>query len=822
MHTLWQDIRYGARMLAQSPGFTAVAVLSLALGIGVNTAIFSVVNAFLFRPLPVDNPKSLVVMFSTSGGSGFFNEAPSMAYPDYEDFRDQTDAFEGMLAYEVEGFAVEQDGRSRFAMGQKVSGDYFATLRVKAAIGRFFNAEEVAEPGAGAYIVLGHAAWVAQYGADPGVLGRTIRLNGIPFAVVGVAPESFKGLMKAIVPDFWIPMTMHATLRPNNPGRLQSRGSRWATIAGRLKPGITLDEARAQLETVAARLAEQYPETNRNRGVTAYPSTEVAFFPGVDKFLYITSAVLMALVGMVLLIACANVANMLLARASGRRREIAIRLALGAKRWQIVRQLMIENFQLALLSSAAALVLAFWSNRLLNSPDLPLPLDIRFDFGLTLDGRVLGFTVAAAVLTTIFAGLIPALQATRPDLVPALKDEAGRGGGSRSGRWMRNTLVVSQVGLSLVLLIVAGLSVRSLMNANRVDPGFDSSNVVIAPFAVELRGYDAVRGKAFYRQLTENVAAKPGVNSVASALHLPLTFEIRTTFAAAQGQEGPDPKKWPETGTTNISPGYFATMGIPLLSGRGFTANDDENAPPVVIVNDTIANQFWPGENPLGKKILLNRSGDSHEVIGVARTHKYRTLGESPRPYVYQSLAANYEGMQRLIVKTSGDTAGAIRAIRAEADALDPQVPTLGIKTLAELNETVLILPRMIAGVFGLFGLLGLVLASVGLYGVLAYVVSQRTHEMGIRIALGASSRNILSMILRQGLGMTLVGIGVGLTAAWGVTRFLSSILYGITATDLLTFVGVPCLLGAVAALACLVPARRATRVDPMVALRYE
>ncbi len=386
---------------------------------------------------------------------------------------------------------------------------------------------------------------------------------------------------------------------------------------------------------------------------------------------------------------------------------------------------------------------------------------------------------------------------------------------------MRNTLVVSQVGLSLVLLIVAGLSVRSLMNANRVDPGFDSYNIVIAPFAVELRGYEPARGQEFYRQLAEQVAAQPGVVSVAAAVHLPLTFEIRTTRAAAEGQEGPDSKEWPEVGTTAVTPGYFATMGIPMLSGRDFTDKDDTDAPQVVIVNDTLAKQFWPGENPLGKKMNFRHEG-LHEVVGVARTHKYRTLGESPRPYAYQSLAANYEGMQRLIVKTSGDTAGAVRAIRAEADAIDPQVPTLGIKTLAELNETVLILPRMIAGVFGLFGLLGLVLASVGLYGVLAYVVSQRTHEMGIRIALGASTRNILTLVLRQGLGMTLVGIVVGLAAAWGVTRFLSSILYGITATDLLTFIGVPCLLGAVAALACLVPARRASRVDPMVALRYE
>jgi predicted permease len=824
METLWQDVKYGARMLAKNPGFTAVAVLSLALGIGVNTSIFSVINAILFKPLPVPESERLASVFSANeerSASNLIREAP-MAYPDYADFRDQTDVFEGLFSYDQAGFALEQGEENLFVMGGKVTGNFFTTLRVEAALGRVFLPEEDLEHGANPVAVLSYPSWTHRFGSDPDIVGKVIHLNGIPFTVVGVAPESFKGLLRGFSPELWVPMSMHATLRPQNPGRLKNRGSRWASVMGRLKPGVTLEQAQAQLETVAERLKTEYPDTNEHRGVSIYASNDIALLPGVDKVLYITSFVVMSLVGFILLIACANVANLLLARATERRREMAIRLAMGAGRGRIIRQLVVESLLLASLAAGAALVVAAWSNSVFNRPDIPLPISIQFDLGLSLDWRVWSYTMTAAVFTALFFGLLPALQASRPDVVEALKDEGGRTSGSKTKNRLRNLLVVGQVSLSLVLLIVAGLSVRSLMNAHNIDPGFKTKNLVIAPFAVELRGYDEARGQAFYDQLTERMRTTPGVVSVASALHLPLTFEIRTTKAIPQREASTPEEKWPEVGTTAVSPRYFETMGVPLLAGRDFTHRDDKDPPPVVIINEELAQRYWPGENPLGQTLVIGRAEREYEVVGVAKTHKYRTLGESSRLYVYQSLRANYEGAQQTIVRTAGDPSSFLTTVRNEARAIDPKVPTFGIKTLENSIGVVLLLPRMTAGLFGLFGLLGLLLASVGIYGVIAYTVSQRTHEIGIRMALGAQRTDIMQMVLKQGLLLTGVGVVIGLLAAFGLTRFLSGILYGIGATDILTFAGVSGALLLVALLACYVPARRATKVDPMVALRYE
>ena len=823
LEQIGQDIRYGLRALRKNPGFTLVAVLTLALGIGVNTSIFSVVNAILFKPLPVPESERLAAVFSTieeRSANNLIRETP-LAYPDYVDFRDQTDVFEGLFAYDTDGFALEQGNENVLVVGNKVTGNYFTTLKVEAALGRVFLPEEDIEPGASPLVVLSHSSWTRRFGSDPEVIGQTIHLNGIPFTIIGVAPESFKGLLRGFSTELWIPMSMHAMIGPQNPGRLKNRGGSWLSVMGRLKPGVTLEQAQAQLETVAQRLKTEFPDTNKDRGVTIFAANDVVLLPGVDKFLYITSVVIMLLVGLILLIACANVANMLLARATERRGEMAIRLALGAGRGRIVRQLVAESLLLSSLAAVAALLVAAWSNSLLNRPDIPLPVSIQFDLGLSLDWRVWGFTMTAAVLTALFFGLLPALQASRPDIVAALKDEGGRTTGSKTKNRLRNLLVIGQVSLSFILLIVAGLSVRSLVNAHTIDPGFEPKNLVVAPFAVELLGYDEARGQAFYDQLTERMRTTPGVVSVASARHLPLTFELRTTRAVAQRDSSTPPKTWPEVGTTAISPRYFETMQIPLLAGRDFTMLDDSEAPPVVIINEELARRYWPGENPLGQTLVLRFKG-AHEVVGVAKTHKYRTLGESPRTYVYQSLRANYEGTQHTIVRTAGDPASFLTTVRNEARAIDPKVPTFGINTLEKTAEVVLLLPRMSAGLFGLFGILGLILSIVGIYGVISYSVSQRIHEIGIRMALGAGYREIVGLVLRQGLTLTGIGVVLGLLGAFGVTRFLSSILYGITATDLTTFIGVSGILVGVALLACYVPARRAARVDPMVALRYE
>ena len=819
MDTLWQDIKYGARMLAKSPGFTVVAVLSLALGIGVNSAIFSVVNAVLFKPLPVESPEQLAKIFAT-GQDKFLAEYP-LSYPDYEDYRDQSDVFDGLFAYAGTPFALDTGTENQFVLGEVATGNYFTTLGVSGALGRVFQPDDDRE-GAAPVAVLGHNAWKRRFDSDPAIVGQPILLNGTAFTVIGVAPEEFRGLIKGLAPELWIPIKSLPLLNPRNTRRLERRSGGWLWVAGRLKPSVDLEQARSRLATIAARLAQDHPDSNEDRGVSVYRAGDVVYFPGVDRALRVTAMVLMAVVGLVLLIACANVANMLLARAAARQREVAIRLSLGAGRLRLVRQLLTESLLLSLFAGGIGLLIALWSNGLLSSLQIPFSLEIDIDLGLGLDARVFGFTLGAAFLTAFLFGLAPALQAAGTDLAPALKEEGGRTSGSKSKNRLRNALVVAQVALSLVLLIGAGLSVRSLQNANLIDPGFDAANVISARFEVNLRGMDEAEGQIFYNQLAERVSALPGVQSVAYATHLPLNFEIRLEGVVPDEQRSLPDDEWPNVDMASVGPGYFETLRIPLVAGRSFTEQDREGSPQVAVVNEALAAKFWPGENPLGRKVFFDEDGDGYEVVGVARNGKYRTLGEAPRPYVYKSLLQNYEGSQMLLTRTEGDMRPLLTAIRQEARAIDPKVPVIGLRTAEEAIGVVLLLPQFSAAVFGALGLLGLALASVGIYGVISYSVSQRTHEIGIRMALGAQHDDVLLMVLKHAMLLTGVGIALGLLAAFGLTRFLSGVLYGVQSTDLLTFAGVSALLAAVALLACFVPARRATRVDPMVALRYE
>jgi predicted permease len=817
---MFQDLRYGWRAWMKNPGLALLAVMTLALGIGVNTALFSVVNAFLFKPLPVAEPERLVAVYNFEKNE-FIAHTP-LAYPDFADVRARNQVFDEMIGYALAPLALERGAENQAIIGELVTGNYFSTLGVRAAYGRLLRADDDRTRGAHPLAVLNYATWQRRFGGDSGVIGQTVRLNGHVFTIIGVAPAGFNGLTRGLAAELWVPMQMTAALRANDPERLARRDSRWLNVIGRLKPGATLAQAQANLELLGRQLWEEFPTTNQGRAITGVAATQVRVLPDVDKILYAVSGVLMAVVGLVLLIACANIANLLLAQATARRKELAVRLALGASRARLVRQLLTESLLLAVAGGALGLLAAAGSNRLitnlLNAGRLPLP--IQFDLGLSLDWRVFGFALLAAFGTAVIFGLAPALQASRTELTTALKEEAGTTTGTLAKGRLRSALVVAQVALSLVLLLAAGLFVRSMQQAHRIEPGFETRGVATAAFDLSLKGYNQTQGENFYRQLRERVSALPGVEAVAFASHVPLSFEMRTTRAASEGRDAVPEKEWPEVDAATVGPGYFETLRIPLLRGRAFTEQDGNRS--VAVINETLAQQFWPGQDALGKRLRAGGRKDYYEVIGVARTAKYRTLGEEPRPYLYEPLTTNYLPGQTVLARVAGDPRQVLAALRSEARQLDDQVTIISLRTLEEAAGASLLLPRAGATLFSLFGLLGLLLAVTGIAGVIAYHVSQRTHEIGIRLALGAQPRDILALVVGQGMRLVGIGAALGLGLAALLTRFLAAGLYGISPLDPVAFVGVPLLLGGVALLACYFPARRAAKVDPLIALRHE
>jgi predicted permease len=841
MRTLWQDLRYGARMLWQNPGFSAIAVVSLALGIGANTSVFSFVNAVLLKPLPVAEPARLAYVFS-----GLRTSPYSVAsYPDYVDLRDKNQVFTSLAAYSPVSVSYTEDDQAETLGGLIVSGNFFDVLGVKPAPGRGFLADEDKTPGAVPVVVISHALWQSRFAGDGGIVGRKMTLNGQQFTVIGVAPAGFNGAATGRTFDLYVPAAMQALVRPPrggysgemNPDLLSKRGPRWLDMIGRLKDGASIEQARAEMATLAAQLAQAYPDTNRDVTATVSPATKGD--PTQRGTLVSVASLLLAVVGLVLLIACANVANLLLARATARRKEISIRLALGASRGRLIRQLLTESVLLSVAGGALGLLLAFWLVDALRGFTPPANLfPVAYDF--SLDKSVLLFTMLLSILTGVIFGIAPAVQASNPDLVSALKDETPLM--SDQPGWLvrrlplRSVLIVAQVALSLVLLIGAGLFLRSLWQAQRTELGFDPDHVLTMPLNINLLRYTKAQGQDFYRQVIERVEALPGVQSATLSRTPPLSGASRQSSVTFEGRGGADHSSNAESssgGNADVSSNetlsssiglrYFETLKIPLLRGRDFTTQDREGAPGVVVVNETFAARYFNGEDPVGRRISLGGDkGPWLEIVGLVRDGKYITVGEARAPFVYQPVAQRHESGMSLLVRTKGDPAATLPAVRGEVQKLERNLPLTQARTMNDLLAMSLFGARAGAILLGCFGLLALLLATVGLYGVMSYSVSRRTREIGIRMALGAQGGTVLRLVLRE--GMTLVGFGValGLVAALALTRLLASFLYGVSPTDPVSFIVIALLLSAVALVASLLPARRAAKVDPMIALRYE
>jgi macrolide transport system ATP-binding/permease protein len=812
MHSLLRDIKYGFRNFLKRPGFTAIAVITLALGIGANTAIFSLVNTVLLRPLPVAHPEQLVEVYGTYHNGADYT---IQSYLNYKDYRDRNDVFSGLIAYRFAPLSVSHEGRNERLWGYLVSGNYFDVLGVKPFMGRSFSPEEDKTLGTHPVAVITHGCWQKRFASNPNVIGRNVSLNGHTFTVIGVAPEGFNGTEVAYGPEFFVPFMMAREVEPGS-NWIDYRDSDNIFVVGRLKPGVTTPQAESQLQTITLQLAKEYPKENEGRGVRLL--TPGLFIPDIRNSVINFSGVLMGVVGLVLLLACVNLANLLLARATERRKELAIRLAVGAGRVRIIRQLVTESVLLSLVGGVGGLLLAVWINSLVAS--IKLPTDIAIVFDIHPDWRVLVFALIVSLVTGIVFSLLPALQSSRPDLVPALKDEASMGGFRRSR--LRNALVVVQVALSLVLLVCAGLVVRSLQVAQRTRPGFNPENAVALSFDLGLQGYTEEKGRAFQRQLLERTQSLPGVRSAALTSTIPLTLDYSYSQIYVEGQPFTANSNLPTAVPNYISPNYFRTMEI-QLRGRDFTERDSKEESRVAIINETFARRLFPGQEAIGRR--FNFSGPDKpfwEVIGVAADGKYNSLAEDQKAAFYRPLLRDYSTNATLVARTLGDSGAVLSSLRGELQRLDATLPLYNVQTLSDHMNVPLFPFRMAATVLGSFGVLAIVLAAIGIYGVMSYVVAGRTREIGVRIALGAARRDVLALIIKQGMTLALIGLAIGLVLAFGVAQLLAKLLFGVSALDFVTFGAVSLLLAVVAALACYIPARRATKVDPLVALHYE
>jgi putative ABC transport system permease protein len=804
MDTLLQDLRYAFRTLGKNPGFAAVAVLALALGIGANTAIFSVVNAVLLRPLPFPDPDRLTMVYSFNPAKGFPRFPVSV--PDFIDWRGQSRLFEGMAAVDGAPYNLSEGAEPERLNGSRVSASFLGVLGIKPALGRDFLPDDERE-GAEPVVLIGHGLWTRRFGADPALVGRTIALNGRRHTVIGVLPREYSFPNHS---ELWTPISFEHD-------ELTARGAHYLNVFARLRPGVTIQAAQTEIGTIAARLRQQYPDTNTGWEARVSPLSEMIVGKIRPALL-----VLLGAVCFVLLIACANVANLLLARAAERQKEVAIRLALGASRTRLVRQLLTESALLGLVGGLCGLVLALWGTDLLvaaGGDNLP-----RFR-EISVDGRVLLFTIGLSLVTGLFFGVVPALQASRPDLNDTLK-EGGRGGTSGPGRHrLRGALAIGEIALALVLLVGAGLMFRSFRELLSVDPGFRPDHLLTLDVALpETKYVDGARQTAFLNETLERLGALPGVVSAAAATTVPLSGGIISySFSIDGGPEEP-PSRRSSVRYDAVSAGFFRAMDIRILQGRSLLDSDAAGSPRVVVISANLAKKYFSGETPIGRRIRIDNDAARapREIVGVVADVKHSSLDGEAAPHVYEPLPQAPSTWLTFVLRATVEPMGLAAAARAAVLAIDPEQPVSEMKTGEALVSDSVAQPRLAMLLLGVFAAVALLLAAVGTYGVIAYSVSQRTHEFGVRMALGAGRREVLGLVVRQGLLLASLGVGLGLAAAAGATRLLSGLLYGVSPTDPVTYASVAALLTAVSLVACLVPARRATRVDPVIALRYE
>lgn len=817
MDTFLQDFRYALRQLVRSPGFALVAVLTLALGIGANTALFAMSEAVLARPLPGVRAADRLFWLAPVSMRG--GRALAMSYPDYVDYRDRSGVFAELAAFEAAQFSLSSNGEPERVRGQVVSGNFFAVLGTRMQLGSGLTADDDRTPGAHPVLVISHDLWQRRFEADPAVIGRRLIVNGAPFTVVGVAPERFNGPSHSERNHVWMPIMMHARAYPQWPDMLRRRGMWWLQAIGRLKPGLAPAQANAAIATVAAQIARQ--DSAGHGDVTARLfELRSGIEPGEGADIVPVAALAAIVTGLILLIACANVSNLLLGRAVARRREIGVRLSLGAGRWRVVRQLLTESMLLSVAAGALGLLLAAWATDLLAS-QIPAPLDVA------IDRRVLGFAAAAALATGLLFGLVPALHGTRSDLAGAIKDST-TGYGTRRSR-LQGGFVVAQISLSLVLLATAGLFLHSLFKAARIRVGFDATTQVLAAsFDLGLSSYTPERAETFLRAIGARASALPGVEAVSFTNQVPMGDRIIGTDisldAGAGGSRRLGDRGAMEVYQTTVRPDFFRTIGIPFVRGRDFAFADAEGSEPVVVVSENFARGAWPNEDPLGKRLsVTGTSGRFLTVVGVVREAMVGGVHEQLRPVVYLAQLQHPRVLDlTLLVRRSTDARPLADPIRRAIRTLDPHLPIYSVQSLAQYRSDRMAETRLGSGLLAIFGALALLLATVGVYGVMAFSVSQRTREVGVRVALGALQQQVVRLFLREGMRLTAIGIAIGLGLSIAVAKVLSSVFFGITPGDALTFGGVAALLALVALAACWVPARRAAKVDPMRALRYE
>jgi len=823
MRTLWQDLRYGVRTLLKRPGFTLISVITLALGIGANSAIFSVMDKLLLRSMAVKEPEQLVLINSVSVNPHFVSNA--FSYPNYKDYRAQNQVLSGLLAFSVTHLELKLDDRIERVRSEYVSGNYFDVLGVTASRGRTFSPDEDKQPGTQPVAVVSDGFWRTRYGADPNLIGQTITVNNVSLAVIGIAPPAFNGMILEEPTEIWVPALMHPQLAQSK--FIENRRNQWMLLMGRIRNGISHQQAEAGMDAVAAQIKEaNTPPGTITKGMP-FSEQHIKFEPGgrgisiLRKRFSSPLKLLMAVVGLVLLIACVNVAGLLMARGIARRREMAIRLALGASGWRVMRQLLTESMLLASAGGAIGLLLAPWLVTLLVKMQTRLNIAQTL-LGESVDVRVMAFTAGTTVLAGLVFGLFPAWQSSKANLVPALKEDSGVSNQSERRFNFRSLLVVAQLALAIVVLIGAGLCIRSFRNLLAIEPGYMTENLLVVPLEPDEKKYDQTRFQSLQQQAVERLSALPGVEAVSFGMVIPLSGSSYVSSLMVEGRQ-PLPDEQMAFDASAVGPRYHETMGIKIVAGRGFTEQDRTGAPQVVIINEAMARRLFPGENALGKRLRLGTGMPLMEIVGISSDIKHHDLTETPIPHFdLPALQRTGNAYTNLVLRTKTNAESLIPSVRAELLSLESSLPLSDITTMSEQIGKALAATRLASTLIGIFGLVALLLAGLGLYGVMAWMVNRRTREIGIRLALGAQNSNILKLIIRQGMLLVAVGALIGLGAAFATTRLIESQLYGVSATDPLIFAVVTALLVTVALLACWIPARRAMRVDPMTALRCE